>query len=422
MGCAKNLVDSEVLMRHLDEDRFSVVFEPPKPDGLDIAIINTCGFIGDAKTESIDTILRFSQAKMKGNIGKLFVMGCLSERYREQLATEIPEVDGFFGVNELRQILQRIGSTYHTGVGIERHLTTPGHYAYLKIAEGCNRKCSFCAIPGIRGPHLSRPFDELLREAEWLISKGVKEINLVSQDTTWYGMDTTGKKMLPELAERIAELPGLGWLRIQYAYPGGFPVKLLDVMANHEKICRYIDMPLQHISDRILRSMKRATGSLQTRKLLDSIRNRLPGVAIRTTFITGYPGETIQEFRELRDFIEEQQFDRVGVFTYSEEESTPAARLRDDVSLPVKNRRRDALMDIQANISLRKNRSLIGKKITVLIDRVEGEFLAGRTESDAPEVDNEVLIRADENKNLIGTFRTVTITNAETYDLYAVLD
>ncbi len=419
LGCAKNLVDSERLMRQLEDTDVILHFDPDKMRGFDTVVINTCGFIGDAKKESVDTILRFAEAKSAGMVGRLFVMGCLSERYRDQLNREIHEVDGFYGVNELASVVRAAGGQYRTSLLGERHLTTPSHYAYLKIAEGCDRKCSFCAIPGIRGKHLSRPVEEILEEAETLADKGVKELLVISQDTTYYGLDLYGKRSLPLLVRKLAAIPGIEWIRIHYAYPHGFPMELLNVMREEEKVCRYVDIPLQHISDRILRSMKRGMNGEKTRRLIDRIREQVPGVAIRTTFITGYPGETAAEFAELKKFVKETGFERAGVFTYSPEEGTPAASLRGIVAERVNRQRADTLMALQEEISLRINRERIGTEMKVIIDRKEGDFFVGRTEFDSPEVDNEVLIPRDGNKFSVGRFYNVMITGAGPFDLYA---
>jgi ribosomal protein S12 methylthiotransferase len=319
LGCAKNLVDAEILMKQLEANRFELVFDPADLSGIDTAIVNTCGFINDAKQESIDTILQFVQAKQNHQITNVFVMGCLSERYKVKLQEEIPEVDAFFGVNDLKNIIRHIGGTYRKQLTGERKITTPSHYAYLKIAEGCDRTCSFCAIPKIRGKHVSRPFGEIIEEAGHLIRDGVKELNLISQDTTYYGLDLYKKRRLPELLDTLAQMKGFEWIRLHYTYPDGFPPDLPAVIMAHDNICKYIDIPLQHISDRILKSMRRGMDGRSTRELVETIRKSIPGVAIRTTLIAGYPGETEKEFRELKQFIEESRFERLGVFAYSHE-------------------------------------------------------------------------------------------------------
>ncbi len=421
LGCAKNLVDSEVLMRQLEANRFRLVFDPDDTRSIDSAIINTCGFIGDAKQESVDTILEYVQAKERGQISHVYVMGCLSERYVEKLRLEIPEVDAWFGVNNLRKIITHLGGTYRKQLVGERHLTTPGHYAYLKIAEGCDRRCSFCAIPMIRGKHISRPMDEIIGEARLLAGKGVKEINVISQDTTYYGLDLYKKRSLPKLLGKLAAIEGLEWIRVHYTYPDGFPDGLTEVIRSHSNLCNYIDIPLQHISDRILRSMRRGLDSRATRNLVEKIRREIPGVAIRTTFITGYPGETAAEFRELRNFVEESRFDRLGVFTYSPEEDTHAFGLKDTVKEKMKQERAAELMSLQEGISWALNREKIGSERKVIIDRMEGNFLAGRTEHDSPEVDNEVLIEMDGRDIRAGSFARIRVTGAESFDIFGKL-
>jgi ribosomal protein S12 methylthiotransferase len=421
MGCAKNLVDSELLMKQLEANQFRLVFDPADTKGIDTAIINTCGFINDAKQESIDTILQFVQAKKDNQIEHVYVMGCLSERYRDKLQCEIPEVDAFFGVNDLEKIIGHIGGTFKKQLLGERKITTPSHYAYVKIAEGCDRKCSFCAIPMIRGNHVSRPIEDIVGEVTHLVASGVKEINIIAQDTTYYGLDLYKKRLLPELLDTLANIGGLEWIRLHYTYPDGFPPELLKVIETHSNICNYIDIPLQHISDRILKSMRRGLDGAKTRKLVDSVRNAIPGVAIRTTFITGYPGETRKEFEELRNFIEEARFDRLGVFTYSHEEDTDAFQLKDTVPAKLKQQRAEELMAIQEEISLSLNRDKVGNTMKILIDRMEGDYYIGRTESDSPEVDNEVLIPVSGSRLETGAFCNVKITKAESFDLIAEL-
>jgi ribosomal protein S12 methylthiotransferase len=418
LGCAKNLVDTEILLKQLDAGGFTWLMDPDGTVPLDAAIINTCGFILDAKNESIDTILRFAHAKKKGIVGQLFVMGCLSERYREQLTLEMPEVDGFFGVNELKKILERVGGGFRKNLLGDRIITTPGHYSFLKIAEGCNRSCSFCSIPLIRGKHISKPIEQVVAEAASLIRQGVKEINVISQDSTYYGLDLYNQRKLPELLRRLAVLPGIGWIRVLYTYPDGFPERILDVMNEYATICKYVDIPLQHISSRILRSMKRGMDRTRTMQLLDRIREKVPGVAIRTTFITGYPGETEKEFTELKEFVRESMFDRMGVFIYSHEEGTHAFLLKDDVPAKVKQRRAEELMEIQEEISMNLNQAKVGKEMRVIIDRLEGEYYIGRSAMDAPEVDNEVLIPSAKKKLVPGTFQNVLVSSASHFDLY----
>ncbi len=421
LGCAKNLIDSELLQKQLDASKLKISFDPSSIEGLDTMIINTCGFIGDARQESVDTILQYTKAKSEGKLRHVFVMGCLAERYREQLKNDIPEVDAFYGVNELKKIVGELGGHYNSHLLGERMISTPSHYAYLKIAEGCDRKCSFCAIPGIRGAHISRSSADIVKEAEGLVAQGVKEIIVISQDTTYYGFDLYKRRKIAELLTELSAVNPEGWIRLHYAYPHGFPRDLTSVIRDHSNICKYIDIPLQHISDRILKSMKRGLSSSGTRSLIEKIRKEIPGVAIRTSFIVGYPGETEKEFRELLDFVNEAKFDRLGVFTYSHEEDTAAFKLRDTVSRKVKHQRADAIMDLQERISLERNQGMIGKTIKVLIDRKEGEYFIGRSESDSPEIDNEILIPVSGNKLKMGTFSEVSITAAESFDLYAGL-
>jgi len=418
LGCAKNLVDSEKLMKQLERDNVSIHFDPSDSAHYDAFIINTCGFIGDAKQESIDHILRLIEVKKSGRIDKLFVMGCLSQRYKTQLGEELPEVDGFYGVNEMEEIVKAAGGDYKSSLLGERHQTTPPHYAYLKIAEGCDRSCSFCAIPSIRGNHISRPRMEIIEEARHLAASGVKELLIISQDTTYYGIDLNGHRQLPALIADLEKIDGIEWIRIHYTYPLGFPQELLSQMNESPKVCNYIDIPLQHISDRILKSMKRGLTGKKTRTLIEKIRLAIPGIAIRTTFIVGYPGETRKEFEELRQFIQESRFERVGVFTYSPEEDTSAYELMDDVPESEKQRRAGELMAIQEQISLELNLAKVGQQLKIIIDREEGEFWIGRTESDSPEIDNEVLVRKNRKKIKPGTFQTVLITEATSFDLY----
>ncbi len=421
LGCAKNLVDSEHLLRQLKANQIEFIHDPEGWKGVETAIVNTCGFIGDAKKESVDTILKMVNAKKHRQLGQVFVMGCLSQRYREELRQEIPEVDDYFGVDEIPSIISRLGGQFRHDLVGERLRTSPGHFAYLKIAEGCDRHCSFCAIPAIRGKHRSRPVEEIITEATRMVGDGVREINLISQDTTYYGLDIYHKRLLPELMESLARIDNLAWIRLHYTFPHGFPESLLDVIRAHSNICKYIDIPLQHISDRILTSMHRGMDGDATRKLIDKIRHAIPDVAIRTTFITGYPGETTQEFRELRDFIEKTRFDRVGVFPYSHEEGTDAFGLKDSISLSTKLKRTEELMAIQEPISRSLNQARIGSVYTVVIDRKEGEFFVGRTEFDSPEIDNEVLITPHNHFPEPGEFCQVKISGAESYDLFAEL-
>jgi len=418
LGCAKNLVDSEKLMKQLERENVTIHFDPSDSARYDAFIINTCGFIGDAKQESIDHILRLIAVKKSGRIDKLFVMGCLSQRYKTQLGEELPEVDGFFGVNEMEEIVKAAGGDYKSHLLGERHQTTPPHYAYLKIAEGCDRSCSFCAIPSIRGKHISRPRKEIIEEARHLAASGVKELLIISQDTTYYGVDLNGRRQLTALITDLEQIEGIEWIRIHYTYPLGFPQDLLRLMKGSTKVCKYVDIPLQHISNRILKSMKRGLTGEKTRNLIKEIRSMIPGVAIRTTFIVGYPGETRKEFEELKQFILESRFERVGVFTYSPEEDTSAYELKDDVPESEKQRRAGELMALQEQISLEINLAKVGRQLKVIIDRGEGEFWIGRTESDSPEIDNEVLIRKNRQKIKPGSFHPVLITEATSFDLY----
>lgn len=417
LGCSKNLVDSEVMLRQLNAAGLQT--EHDGASDADVVIINTCGFINDAKEESINTILHWSQAKKENRIDKLFVMGCLSERYRHDLENEIPEVDGFFGVNDLNAILNAVNAPFRSDLLSERIITTPPHFAYLKISEGCDRQCSFCAIPGIRGKNISKSVSEVIAEARFLASSGVKEIMLIAQDLTYYGIDLNGKRQLADLLEALVKVDGIEWIRLHYAYPAGFPVRVLDVMRNNPKICKYIDIPLQHINSRILKSMKRGLDSSKTRELVEKLRLKVPGIAIRTSFIVGYPGETAEEFNELKKFVQEAGFERMGVFTYSHEENTPASKLVDNIRPAVKARRAEQLMLLQQEISTRRNQTLVGTKMKVIVDKAEDGKWIGRTEFDSPEVDNEVLISVLNNPPIPGQMIEVTITGADMYDLFA---
>ena len=418
MGCSKNLVDSEQLMRQL-KDNYDVVHESEKEDA-DIIIINTCGFIADAKQESIDTILNFSEAKKTGKIKKVYVMGCLSQRYKKELSEEMPEVDAFYGVNDLTDLLKTLEIDLKTQLLGERMLTTPKHYAYLKIAEGCNRNCSFCAIPLIRGKNISKPMEDLLAEAEWLVKQGVKELILIAQDLTYYGMDLYKKRKLAELLEKLSAIKGLEWIRLHYTYPASFPMEVIKVMAKHDNICKYLDIPLQHINSNILASMKRNIDGSKTRELVAKMRAKVPGISIRTTLIVGYPGETYAQFEELKRFVAESKFERLGVFTYSPEENTSAYKLKDNISAKTKEKRRSEIMELQQLISADINNAKIGKVYKTIIDRKEGDYWIGRTEFDSPEVDNEVLITSDKKLSM-GNFYQVKITHAEDYDLYGIV-
>ena len=421
MGCSKNLYDSEVMMAQLKANQYEVEHESKINDSA-IVIINTCGFIDKAKEESINTILDFVDAKKQGLVEKVYVSGCLSERYRDQLEEEIPDVDAFFGSKELPNILRTLNADYkHELIG-ERLLTTPHHYAYLKIAEGCDRPCSFCAIPLMRGKHRSTPIEDLVSNAKSLANKGVKEIMLIAQDLTFYGLDLYRKRALSDLLKALCKVDGIEWIRLHYAYPSNFPMDVIDVMKSENKICNYLDIPLQHGSTRILKAMRRGTNREKTTKLIHDIREKIPNIAVRTTLITGYPGETEEDFQEMYDWVSEMRFDRLGVFTYSHEENTHAFNFEDDVPQKIKKQRADAIMDLQSSISHDLNQLKIGKEFRVLIDRVEGDYFIGRTVYDSPEVDNEVLIRKDEKTYCrIGDFVNVKILNADHFDLYGQL-
>ena len=415
LGCSKNVYDSEVLMGQLRANNKEVVHEQ---EG-NVVVINTCGFIANAKEESVNTILEFVQKKKEGLVDKVFVTGCLSERYKPDLQKEIPDVDQYFGTTELPGLLKALGADYkHELIG-ERLTTTPKNYAYLKIAEGCDRPCSFCAIPIMRGKHKSTPMEDLVTEAEKLAATGVKELILIAQDLTYYGLDLYKKRNLAELLEKLVAVSGIEWIRLHYAFPTGFPMDVLDLMNKEPKICNYIDIPLQHIADPILKSMRRGTTKAKTTKLLKDFRAAVPNMAIRTTLIVGYPGETQEDFETLRDWVQEMRFERLGCFTYSHEENTHAYNLEDDVPQDVKMERANAIMEIQSHISWELNQQKIGQESNVIIDRKEGGYYVGRTEFDSPDVDNEVLINAEEGYLRTGEFFTVKITGAEDFDLYA---
>jgi ribosomal protein S12 methylthiotransferase len=418
LGCSKNLFDSEVMMAQLKANKFDVEHEA-KQDDSEIVIINTCGFIDNAKQESIDTILRYVDAKKDGMVDKVYVTGCLSQRYKDELETEIPEVDAYFGTRDLPRLLKTLKADYkHELVG-ERLLTTPSHYAYFKIAEGCDRPCSFCAIPIMRGKHKSTPIEELVRQAEGLAAQGVKELMLIAQDLTYYGLDLYKKRNLAELIKRIADVEGIEWVRLHYAFPAGFPMDVLDVMREHPNVCNYLDMPLQHGSTRMLQAMRRGITREKTEELIAQIREKVPGIAIRTTLIAGYPGETEEDFQEMYDWVERSRFDRLGIFTYSHEENTHAYNFEDDVPEEIKKQRADAIMELQSGISYELNQEKIGKEYDVLFDRIEGDYFIGRTEFDSPEVDNEVLVKKNNTTYIrIGDFTKVKITSADHYDLY----
>jgi ribosomal protein S12 methylthiotransferase len=419
LGCSKNLVDSEKLLLQFDENGF--ITSHNSAEFTDVVIINTCGFILDAKNESIETILSYAQAKKQGFIRKLIVTGCLSQRYAESLKKEIPEVDAFFGVNQEKEIINALGGNYHAGMLNQRILTTLSHYAFLKVAEGCNRSCAFCAIPAIRGKQVSVPIEDLVSEAKFLISKGVKELILIAQDLTSYGTDLYKKKYLGTLLRELDQLDGLDWIRLHYNYPMGFPSdEIIPLMKNSNKICKYLDIPIQHISDKILHNMNRGHGRKEIEEVIGGFRKEIPGVAIRTTLITGFPGETQQEFQELYDYVEKTRFDRLGVFTYSEEDDTPAANnQKDNIPEKIKEERKNQIMSLQESISLEKNLEKIGNEYKVLIDSIEGEFYVGRTEHDSPEIDNEVLINRSTADLKPGDFCQVRIFDAQEFDLYA---
>ena len=419
LGCSKNRVDSEVLMKQLSENGFEVYHESPDVKANYI-LINTCGFIGDAKEESIETILNFVQAKEEGLVEKVMVFGCLSERYKTEMEKEIPEVNAWFGKFELPKMLEYIHAEHFKSINPSRILTTPSHYAYLKVSEGCNRTCSYCAIPKITGRHVSRSMESLVEEAQSLVKMGVKEVILIAQDLSDYGIDLYKKPMLAPLMEQLAQIPGLKWLRIHYAYPARFPVDILPVMAKYPNICNYLDIALQHISNPMLKAMRRNVTKEEIYELLHTIREHVPGIALRTTLMVGHPGETETDFEELKSFVKEMQFERLGVFTYSHEENTYAwDNYSDEIPEELKQERADTIMEIQQGIALSQNLQKEGKTLKVIIDRREGEYYIGRTEFDSPEVDNEVLIRSSK-KMLIGDFYEVTVQDADEYDLYAV--
>ena len=419
LGCSKNTVDSEHLAAQLAAMEYKVVFDSDRTDA-DVVVINTCGFIGDAKQESIDTILRAAQLKSEGAIDELFVVGCLSQRYADELRPELPEVDDFFGVNDWAGIVERLGAKYRAENETRRELSTPSHYAYLKISEGCNWMCGYCAIPLIRGRHKSVPMEALIAEAEALVAKGVREIMVIAQDTTYYGVDIYGERKLAELLERLCRIEKLEWVRLHYAYPTDFPDEVIEVMAREKKICRYLDIPFQHIADNQLTAMKRRHTKAEALRLIEKLRSAIPDIALRTTLLVGYPGESDTDFEELLEFVRDTKFDRLGVFAYSEEEGTySATRLRDDVPDEVKQQRVDRIMHLQERVSLENNARRIGETMRVIIDRKEGDFYIGRSEYDSPEVDQELIIDSRGKRLLRGRFYTVRITDAEDYDLYA---
>jgi len=417
LGCSKNIYDSEVLMGQLKASNKEVVHEDEKEEGH-VVVINTCGFIGKAKEESVNTILHFARKKELGEIDKLFVTGCLSERYKDDLEKEIPDVDSYFGTHDLPNLLKALGADYkHELIG-ERLTTTPKHYAYLKIAEGCDRPCSFCAIPLMRGKHVSTPIGDLVTETEKLAAKGIKELILIAQDLTYYGLDIYKKRALADLLTELAKVEGIEWIRLHYAFPTGFPLDVLEVMKTEPKICNYLDIPLQHINTELLTSMKRGTTAEKTRKLLEEFRAKVPDMAIRTTFIVGYPGETEAQFEELKQFVKDSRFDRMGCFAYSHEENTGAYSLKDNVPEKVKQKRVSELMEIQSQISFELNQEKVGQVFRCIFDRKEGNFFIGRTEFDSPDVDNEVLVDAAKHFIQIGKFIDIRIFEANDFDLF----
>ena len=419
LGCSKNLVDSEKLMRQLEANGYKVTHDSPRPQG-EIAVINTCGFIGDAKEESINMILEFCEAKEEGRLKKLYVMGCLSERYLKELEVEIPQVDKFYGKFNWNELLADLGKAYQPEIAIERTLTTPNHYAYLKISEGCDRSCAYCAIPIITGKHVSRPMEEIIKEVELLVSEGVKEFQIIAQELTYYGVDLYKSQKLPELIERIAQVPGVEWIRLHYAYPTHFPEDLFRVMRENANVCKYMDIALQHVSDNMLTKMRRHVSKAETYALIDKFRKEVPGIHLRTTLMVGFPGETEEDFNELKEFVQKARFDRMGAFAYSEEEGTYAAEAYED-SIPseVKQARLDELMSIQQGISAELSAAKVGQEMRVIIDRKEGEYYIGRTQFDSPEVDPEVLIKSEGKRLFTGHFYNVLITDADDFDLYA---
>lgn len=413
-------MDSEVLMGQLKANQMDVEHEA-KTDDSNIIIINTCGFIDNAKQESIDTILRYSEEKSSGNIDKLYVTGCLSHRYMDELNHEIPEVDAWFGTLELPNMLKTLGADYkHELIG-ERLLTTPPHYAYLKISEGCDRPCSFCAIPLMRGKHVSKPIEALVTEAKNLVRNGTKEIMLIAQDSTFYGLDLYGDRKLGDLLKHLSDVEGLEWIRLHYAYPSQFPLDALDVMAERSNICKYLDMPIQHATDNMLKIMRRGITRRRTEELIDTIRQKVPGIALRTTLLVGHPGETEDDIEQLKEFVSKTRFDRLGVFTYSHEEGTHAHSLADDIPQEVKEQRAAEIMELQQDISTQINQQKVGKVLKVLFDRKEGAYFVGRSEFDSPEVDNEILVTAENNYLRIGDFAPIKITHTDAFDLYGNL-
>lgn len=419
LGCSKNLVDSEKLMRQLVECGYQVEHDPVEPKG-DIAVINTCGFIGDAKEESINTILEFAEAKEEGRLEKLYVMGCLSERYLKELQIEIPQVDKYYGKFDWTNLVSDLKEIYNNEIRNERVLTTPGHYAYLKISEGCDRKCAYCAIPIITGSHVSRPMEEIVDEVKYLVSLGVKEFQVIAQELTYYGVDLYHKQMIAELVRRISDVEGVEWIRLHYAYPTSFPMELLDVMRERGNVCKYLDIALQHISDSVLSDMRRHITREATYSLIKTIREKVPGIYLRTTLMVGFPNESAENFEELKQFVKDVRFERMGAFAYSEEEGTYAAEnFEDNVPEEIKQARLSELMDLQQAISAEVASSSVGKTVKIIIDRIEGEYYIGRTEHDSPEVDPEVLVPVASADFEIGNFYMVKVVSSDDFDLYA---
>jgi ribosomal protein S12 methylthiotransferase len=418
LGCSKNLVDSERLMRQLESVGYEVTHDAETLTG-EIAVVNTCGFIADAQEESINMILELAQRKTEGDLKRLYVMGCLSERFMDELGKEIPEVDRYYGKFDWTRLLSDLGHEYDESISNERHITTPSHYAYLKISEGCNRKCAYCAIPIITGAHRSRPMEEILDEVRHLVSQGVKEFQVIAQELTFYGLDLYKERRIAQLVQAMADIPGVEWIRLHYAYPTDFPMELLDVIRNNKNVCKYLDIALQHISDNVLDAMHRHIGKEETYNLIDNIRKQVPGIHLRTTLMVGFPGETDEDFKELCDFVSWARFERMGAFAYSEEQGTPSARLYDDnIPEEVKQERLSRLMRLQQKISAEIQENKVGKEMRIVIDRKEGDWYVGRTEYDSPEVDPEILIPASVDGLAPGMFYNVRVTKADDFDLY----
>ena len=418
LGCSKNLVDSERLMRQLESVGYEVTHDAETLTG-EIAVVNTCGFIADAQEESINMILELAQRKTEGDLKRLYVMGCLSERFMDELGKEIPEVDRYYGKFDWTRLLSDLGHEYDESISNERHITTPSHYAYLKISEGCNRKCAYCAIPIITGAHRSRPMEEILDEVRHLVSQGVKEFQVIAQELTFYGLDLYKERRIAQLVQAMADIPGVEWIRLHYAYPTDFPMELLDVIRNNKNVCKYLDIALQHISDNVLDAMHRHIGKEETYNLIDNIRKQVPGIHLRTTLMVGFPGETAEDFKELCDFVSWARFERMGAFAYSEEQGTPSARLYDDnIPEEVKQERLSRLMRLQQKISAEIQEDKVGKEMRIVIDRKEGDWYVGRTEYDSPEVDPEILIPASVDGLAPGMFYNVRVTKADDFDLY----